>query len=375
MSYMYADSISKMYGEVVFIGRGENRIGSRVKFCPVNVNINYDSRFKALYFLKSGLLSFIVSLKALKYLRTNRVSIVHSNSSITTSLVKLFFRDIPIVYTIHDQLSIGEKRIAGIERIERKFINNILELHSSRVSDRIIAVSDLIKTQLVKCGISSKKISVLYTTSTLETEALISKDKFYSDLGENYILSVGRQDGRKRFDKLIQAMSKLSPKINLILVGNGPNRSNLENLVKKLNLTDRVFFRDFVSSTELLSLYSNSSLYAMVSDREGFPISIVEALFSGTRAAYFTGKENIVFPSIPDSDYLQIYDSTEPNLISEKLESMILDGEYNHKFKKEEIIDWAKSIFPTQEGVAIVLNEVYSTCRKSDEEVILPQAV
>lgn len=374
LSYLYAESVAGMCDKVAFIGRGKQVTGSPVKFIPVKARFSADSRFCSLYFLKSAFLSLLVTLKAIKFLRKNSVSVVHSNSSITTSLVKLFFPGIPVVYTIHDQLSTRDSGTTGIESLDRVVINRLLELHAARVANRLIAVSDFIKGQLIQYGIPESKISVLYSTSTVERDRKPELPLLEANDSTKYILSVGEQNGRKRFDRLIQALRHLDPEVKLVLVGNGPRRPLLVNIARSLGVEDRVIFKDFVSRSELLDLYANSSLYVMVSEREGFPISIVESLFSGTRAMYFTEKNNSAFNSIPESPYLQIYGRTDAPFIGRGIRNALDEIDEGYGLTRKDTISWAKSIFPSEREMGERLVRMYSTCAKAEEPIPVPQS-
>lgn len=80
---------------------------------------------------------------------------------------------------------------------------------------------------------------------------------YYSNNFDNYILSVGRLDKLKRVDILIESLKSTNPNVKCIIAGQGPERENLQRLVAKLNLSDRVKFLGFVEDKQLLDLYAN----------------------------------------------------------------------------------------------------------------------
>jgi glycosyltransferase involved in cell wall biosynthesis len=83
------------------------------------------------------------------------------------------------------------------------------------------------------------------------------KDKFYSEQYGDYILSVGRLDALKRLDKLIRAFANLPSGIKCLIAGQGPLQEELEEIIEKQNLKDRVSLLGFVSEEELVKLYAN----------------------------------------------------------------------------------------------------------------------
>lgn len=87
-------------------------------------------------------------------------------------------------------------------------------------------------------------------------------------------------------DNIIKAI-KLIPcyilkNYKYFIVGDGPERKNLEFIVKNLHLEENVFFKGEVSEAEKIQLLSNSKLFIRCSttyknENEGFGISFIEA--------------------------------------------------------------------------------------------------
>lgn len=102
--------------------------------------------------------------------------------------------------------------------------------------------------------------------------------------GAEEIMFVGILESRKGIDVLIQAMSRLGtehPELRATIVGEGPARSELEMLVRKLDLRDRVRFVGFVEDAVLERLYDRSDIFAFPSLQEGFGIVLLEAMARG----------------------------------------------------------------------------------------------
>ncbi|MCI4660423.1 MAG: glycosyltransferase [Neomegalonema sp.] len=94
--------------------------------------------------------------------------------------------------------------------------------------------------------------------------------------------SVGALRVEKRFDRLLRLTSALIERgrdVRCILIGDGPERGALEGLADELGIADRV---DFVGAQGDVAPYlSRLDLYALTSDTEQMPISLVEAMASG----------------------------------------------------------------------------------------------
>lgn len=99
-------------------------------------------------------------------------------------------------------------------------------------------------------------------------------------LKENIILNVGRLSDQKGQDVLIRAFARL-PKNNwnLMIVGEGPKRTELEALIERLNLKERVFLPGRTHDVE--AYYQRSKIFAFTSNYEGFPNALLEALHFG----------------------------------------------------------------------------------------------
>jgi glycosyltransferase involved in cell wall biosynthesis len=91
------------------------------------------------------------------------------------------------------------------------------------------------------------------------------------------IIAVGRLDKIKAFDRLIGECSKLPFDFNLVIVGEGKERGNLEDLAKDLNIRDKVKFLGF--RLDIPQLMQRSDLVVVCSHSEGFGFVLIEAMF------------------------------------------------------------------------------------------------
>ena len=101
----------------------------------------------------------------------------------------------------------------------------------------------------------------------------------------NYnIVSVGRLSKEKGYDDLIKVFDlvhKKNKKIKLIIVGDGDEKENLENLVSQYKLNKYIKFTGFLTQDKLKDIYINSSLYVMTSLEESFGLVLLEAMSYG----------------------------------------------------------------------------------------------
>lgn len=132
-------------------------------------------------------------------------------------------------------------------------------------------------------GVPKSKIAV--TLNSPDTDKLIEAKleslKLYKILPDNpfRIIHVGRLVKWKRVDFLIEAVAKLSEsfnKIELVVIGDGPELNNLQNLAKELKVENKIDFVGAVYDPILLGRYFNSSSIYVLGGMGG--LSINEAM-------------------------------------------------------------------------------------------------
>jgi len=161
----------------------------------------------------------------------------------------------------------------------------------SKLVDRIIAISQIIKKELIEdLGIREEKIKVVYSGIDLEKfypldEKIIEAKKkefgFYK--GSKIIGTVGRLHREKGIDVLIRAFSNLTKRfdpIYLLIIGKGPERKNLEQLTKDLGLEKKVLFLGYREDVSVLVNMMDIFVLPSVV-RESFGIVIIEAMAAG----------------------------------------------------------------------------------------------
>jgi GalNAc-alpha-(1->4)-GalNAc-alpha-(1->3)-diNAcBac-PP-undecaprenol alpha-1,4-N-acetyl-D-galactosaminyltransferase len=125
---------------------------------------------------------------------------------------------------------------------------------------------------------------------------LILHNEYKNIQREKMILAVGRLHHIKGFDMLIEAFSKLNiPNWKLNILGEGSERKNLEELIKKYNLTESIHLIGFTNNVELF--YRRASIFALSSRSEGFPGGLCEAMGYGCASIAFdcqTGPKEII---------------------------------------------------------------------------------
>jgi len=105
--------------------------------------------------------------------------------------------------------------------------------------------------------------------------------------GETVIGTVAALRPEKALDRLLHAVAALalapSPPIRLVIVGDGPERPRLEALAAALGIAARVHFAGH--SPAPAGFYRRFDLFALSSDTEQMPLSLIEAMAAGLPVA------------------------------------------------------------------------------------------
>ncbi len=155
-----------------------------------------------------------------------------------------------------------------------------------RRADSVRAVSQRIARTLIKMGVSESKIVVVpvYTfCPVLKYESKILQEKFQQKLEHKFIfLTMARFVKQKNLGLLIKAFNQTTsqvPHVALVIIGQGPEKYKLVNLIKTLGLADKVFLHDWVEN--VFDYYLSADAYVLSSNYEGWGRVIIEAAWAG----------------------------------------------------------------------------------------------
>jgi glycosyltransferase involved in cell wall biosynthesis len=102
-----------------------------------------------------------------------------------------------------------------------------------------------------------------------------------ADEGPARLIGVGSLIPRKGFSVLMEALAQLPVPPQLTLVGDGPERSELETTARRLGLTEQVHFAGSVPPERVPTLLSEADMFVLPSFSEGRPNALLEAMAAG----------------------------------------------------------------------------------------------
>jgi glycosyltransferase involved in cell wall biosynthesis len=94
--------------------------------------------------------------------------------------------------------------------------------------------------------------------------------------------AIGRFSPEKGFDILLESFHTVIRKgydLNLIIIGDGPERRKLEEIIARRNMNDRVFLPGYVAQAS--RYLKHFSVFVISSLTEGLPITLLEAMRAG----------------------------------------------------------------------------------------------
>lgn len=229
----------------------------------------------------------LFSLPALiRYLRQERPAALLSSLDYA-NVVALWARrlaGIPDKVVVNDQntLSIVSKQSSQL----RQRLVPLLVKHFYPWSDRIVGNSRGVAEDLQQItGLPEKQIQIIYnpvvTPDMREKTRVFPDHPWLQNSDVPVLLAIGRLTAQKDFATLLRAVAQVQrmQPCRLIILGEGPDRAELEALVGELRLGSSVSLPGFVKNP--YAYLARASLFVLSSRWEGLPTVLIEALACG----------------------------------------------------------------------------------------------
>lgn len=154
---------------------------------------------------------------------------------------------------------------------------------AARHAAGIITVARALKDDLINAGVSGERIEVLRNGVDLHLFRPVERETTRRRLmlSRATLLSVGHLIRRKAHDLVIRALRWL-PEMDLIVIGDGPEREALGALARASGLGDRVRFVGALAQEELRNYYGAADALVLASSREGWANVLLESMACGT---------------------------------------------------------------------------------------------
>ena len=245
------------------------------------------------FLLPSQRVGMIYSRKIMNKIKKLDLDIIHTQTEFSIGLFgRIVARklDIPVVHTYH---TMYEDYIHYVSRgimlkPASQFAKKVSKLYC-RDCSAIIVPTIKVKDALEDYGLT-RHIDVIPTGVNIEpfkrsnySEELIKNEKktFGIDETQPVILFIGRIAKEKSIDVIMNSMEELIKKIpncKLLIVGEGPERENLENLAKSLGIEKSVVFAGEKPWAEIGRYYQMGDVFVGASLTETQGLTFEEAM-------------------------------------------------------------------------------------------------
>ncbi len=194
------------------------------------------------------------------------------------------FKKKPYVFTYNTRLNHYTHYFLGGKILRPRAVEKIVELYCN-VCDYVIAPADYVKKELIEFGVKKPIVVIPNGVDTKKFKPQKSdylQKKMRLKTNDKIILYVGRLAKEKSIDFLIRSFAKLKmPNVYFAIVGDGPEKQNLEKLIKNLKLEDKIFMFGFVDHDLLVNVYTSADVFVFSSKTETQGMVVPEAMSCG----------------------------------------------------------------------------------------------
>ncbi|KAA3599784.1 MAG: glycosyltransferase family 1 protein [Candidatus Scalindua sp. AMX11] len=226
---------------------------------------------------------FMVS-KLVTLIRQKSIDIIHTHGykSDILGVVAAYITGIRSVATPH-----------GFENVRDRKLQIYIKLGgiALRYFDRVVPLSEDLEYEMYKIGINPKKVRLIQNgvdLEEIERERSSHIPSLSANRDEKIIGYIGQMASRKNILDLIKTFDLLYAKhknIKLLLVGDGPQRDELEKQAKEMDSSSKIHFLGY--QNDRLRILKEFDLFCMTSSLEGIPRSVMEAMAMGIPVAAF----------------------------------------------------------------------------------------
>ena len=207
-----------------------------------------------------------------------------------TAAVKAQELNLPLVFTFHTQYREYTHYIPLPMEIVQNFLKDAVDhwmRDYMRGCQHIIIPSESMREILVKQYGLKNNFTVIPTGidlgayRTANGKKIRKKKHWENDI---VMISVGRLASEKNWEVLLNAVAlvlKDVPQFRLVLIGDGQDRKNLEDLTKELGIRKRVTFLGALAFSEIPAYMKAANLFGFASITETQGLATLEAMAAG----------------------------------------------------------------------------------------------
>lgn len=207
-----------------------------------------------------------------------------------------------LVVSVHGVRAVRGRAINALQEAWIQSLGRLL----FRMADRVVCLTQADREEVLRYGARPDRTAVLWNAP--------DETLFHPEPGApavsgpsakpprpprepKDVVWLGRHVEEKGLSYLVEAwgeVARRAPGHTLVLVGDGPLRADREAQVRRLGLEGSVRFEPFQDQPEVARLLRRCALFVLPSLKEGFPISLVEAMACAKPVVTTSGLDEIV---------------------------------------------------------------------------------
>ena len=220
-------------------------------------------------------------LKLVKYLQDGRFDVLHAHLAFADLIGRIvaWMAGVPIRITTEHGKGLWK---SGFQVMIEQTMNRITDM-------RICVSRDILRIRKEREHTDGSKLA--YIPNAVDTSSFGGARRSKADIMKEFgwdpaaplVLSVGRVVEAKNYPLLVRAVSDLSrkiPEVKCLIAGDGRCRGEVETAITEDGLENTV--RLAGSRNDIADLLGAADLFVLSSDREGLPVTLLEAMASET---------------------------------------------------------------------------------------------
>lgn len=300
----YTPYINGVTTSVLMLKKGLEKKGHTVYIVTVNAeNLQYkfedNNKIIRVPGIPTGIYDYrltgIYSMKALKIIKKWNLDVIHSQTEFgvgTFARIVSKQYNIPLVHTYHTMYEDYVHYITHgyFNKSSKKIVEYLTLFYCDKTISELVVPTkkayELFKKKyrvdrnvyIVPTGIDIEKFYIEnnkgFNKNELRKKLNLEKDDFV-------ILFVGRIGTEKNIDLLLSSMKSLiqvSPKIKLLIVGDGPDLENYKEYCYKNKINNNVIFTGKVPWDKISNYYLIANVFATASHTETQGLTVIEAM-------------------------------------------------------------------------------------------------
>lgn len=256
----------------------QDEIGKVYKLAGLSVDFIY----------RDAAVAPFMSSKAKNSLYNWQPDIIHTHGEFSTyRFARKIAKSLKVahIHTYHTMYEDYTKYFSPSERVGKA----VVRLGARKIFNALQAViaptqkvADVLRSYGVKTKIAVIPTGIKMPADFETRQAIKTRVRQQYQIAQDALLGmvVGRLGYEKHIDEVIRNISKC-PQLNLLLVGDGPQRNHIEAIVAEIGLTQRVVFAGAVPHENIIDMYLAGDLFISASTSETQGLTTIEAMGCG----------------------------------------------------------------------------------------------